>query len=147
MKKLIALSVLVSLSSFASANEFVMTNAAESKNANGQRFALDFVNSGEAVDLVARITLPDVDMAKVDYSSCGKGLPAGFTSMCSIAKGMLIVQVFSDTTAVKLLPKGQVSMGTFSVTYSDGKARKFSFAQNDVSSASAAELSSKAEIQ
>jgi hypothetical protein len=147
MKKFITIALLSSLFSMAHANEFVMTNADSAKGASGQRFALDFVNSGEAVDLVARITLPDADLAKVDYSNCGKGVPAGFTSMCSVAKGMLIVQVYGVSGVVTALPKGQVSMGTFTVSYSDGKARKLTFAQNDVSSASAAELTSKAEIQ
>jgi hypothetical protein len=144
MKKIIAISILASLFSAANANEFVMTNA-DAKSAGVQRFALDFVNSGEAVDLVARIALPDAQLAKVDYTNCGKGLPEGFSSLCSVAKGMLIVQVFSG--GVKALPKGQISLGTFSVSYSDGKARKLAFAQNDVSAADASEIKSTVEMQ
>lgn len=143
MKKIIALS-LITFASFANANQFLITQD-EAKAAGSQRFSLDFISSGDAVDLVARVNIGDESKAKMNLSGCGKGAPSGFQASCSVAKGMLIVQLVGD--GVKTLPKGQVSMGEFSVKYADGKSYALSFAQNDVSAANATLLDAKTDIQ
>jgi hypothetical protein len=139
--KSIVLAVIGSLAaSSVLANELVLTNGAASKSA-GQQFAIDFISSGQAVDLVARVNIPDAENAKVDLSNCAKSLPSGFTSVCSVAKGMVIVQVFGASEKASVLPKGRISLGVFSVAYSDGAPRSFTFAQNDLSDAQAADVS------
>jgi hypothetical protein len=142
MKKILFASILA-FAGAAQANQFLITQ--DEAKGGAQRFSIDFVSNGDAVDLVARVNIADSEKAKVNYSACGKGAPEGFQAICSVAKGKLIVQLIGD--GVKRLPKGQVSLGVYSVSYADAKARQLSFAENDVSAADASMISSKAEVQ
>lgn len=132
MKKLFALSALVLAFASANANQFVMTNGDASAKGNKQNFALDFVSNGDGTTLVVKVKIPDTDKAVVDLKGCGKGLPAGFDGQCNVARGELIVLVTSEVDA--LLPKGQVSLGVFSVSYTDGKARQLEISSTEVAS-------------
>ena len=132
MKKLFAVSVLVLACASASANQFILTKGEASVKGGNQSFALDFVSNGDGTTLVAKVGIPDADNAVVNLKGCGKGLPAGFMGQCNVARGELIVLVTSDTNA--LLPKGQVSLGVFSVNYSDGKARALAITSTEVAS-------------
>lgn len=143
MKKLVAISALVLASASASANQFVLTNS-DAKGAQ-QSFALDFVSNGDGTTLVVKVGIPDTEKAVVDLSGCGKGLPKGFNGQCAVAKGNLIVLVTHETDA--LLPKGQVSLGIFSVRYADGKARQLSITSTEVASPKAEELPSSSSVQ
>lgn len=131
MKKLLAVSALVIACASANANQFVLTNGDVSKGGK-QNFALDFVSGGDGTVLVVKVGIPDTEKAAVDLSSCGKGLPKGFNGQCNVARGELIVLVTSEVDA--LLPKGQISLGVFSVSYSDGKARSLAITSTEVAS-------------
>lgn len=143
MKKLLAISALVLASASASANQFVLTNS-EVKGAQ-QSFALDLVSNGDGTTLVVKVGIPDSEKAVVNLNGCGKGLPKGFNGQCAVAKGNLIVLVTSEVDA--LLPKGRVSLGIFSVSYADGKARQLSITSTEVASPKAEELSSTSAVQ
>jgi len=140
MKKLFAVSALVLAFASASANQFVLTNGEASAKSAKQTFALDFVSNGDGTTLVVKVGIPETEKATVDLSSCGKGLPKGFIGQCNVARGQLIMLVTSEVDA--LLPKGQVSLGVFSVTYSDGNARKLEITSTEVASPQAEELPS-----
>jgi len=139
MKKLFALSALVLACASANANQFVLTNGDVSKGGK-QNFALDFVSNGDGTTLVVKVGIPDTDKATVDLSGCGKGLPKGFNGQCNVARGQLIMLVTSEVDA--LLPKGQISLGLFSISYSDGKARQLAITSTEVASPKAEELPS-----
>lgn len=139
MKKLFAVSALVLACASANANQFVLTNGDVSKGGK-QNFALDFVSNGDGTTLVVKVGIPDTDKAKVDLSGCGKGLPKGFNGQCNVAHGQLIMLVTSEVDA--LLPKGQISLGIFSVSYSDSKARQLVITSTEVASPKAEELPS-----
>lgn len=138
MKKLFAVSALVLACASANANQFVLTNGDVSKSGK-QNFALDFVSNGDGTVLVVKVGIPDTEKATVDLSNCGKGVPKGFTGQCNVARGELIVLVTSEVDA--LLPKGQISLGVFSVSYSDGKARSFAITSTEVASPKGEQLS------
>ncbi len=142
--KMLSILSLLALAGAANANQFLLTQD-QSKAAGTQRFSIDFISSGDAVDLVARVNIGDSEKAKVNYAGCGKGAPEGFQAVCSVAKGMLIVQLIGD--GVKRLPKGQVSLGVFSVSYADAKSRELAFASNDVSGADASLIPANAEVK
>lgn len=132
MKKLFAVSALVLACASASANQFILTKGDTSAKGGNQSFALDFVSNGDGTTLVVKVGIPDTDKAVVNMKGCGKGLPAGFQGQCNVARGELIVLVTHETDA--LLPKGQVSLGVFSVSYSDGKARPLAITSTEVAS-------------
>lgn len=124
----------------ANANNFVLTTGDSLKNSGKQSFALDFVSSGNGTTLVVKVAIPDTELAKVDLSGCGKGLPTGFNGQCAVAKGNLIMLVTHGSDA--LLPSGAISLGVFSVEYSDGKARKLSISSTEVASPQSEEMPS-----
>ncbi len=138
MKKLFAVSALVLACASAGANQFVLTNGDASAKSSDQTFALDFVSNGDGTTLVVKVGIPDTEKAVVDLKGCGKGLPKGFDGQCNVARGELIVLVTSEVDA--LLPKGQVSLGVFSVKYSDGKARPLVITSMEVASPKGEEL-------
>ena len=140
MNKIIAASLIALCSASAFANQFVLTTSDAATKKGGQSFALDFVSNGDGTTLVVKVAIPDADKAAVDLSGCGRGLPKGFNGQCNVAKGNLIMVVSSDTNA--LLPKGTLSLGVFSVTYSDGAARKLTVSSTEVASPAAQELPS-----
>lgn len=140
MNKIILATALVICSTSASANKFVLTTSDAVTKGGAQSFALDFASNGDGTTLVVKVAIPDADIAAVDLSGCGRGLPKGFLGQCNVAKGNLIMLVTSDTDA--LLPKGTISLGIFSVKYPDGMARKLTVSSTEVASPDSKELPS-----
>lgn len=109
MKNLILATVLLAASSFACADDLVVTASNATKG--GDTASLDLISSGSAAGV--QINIPVVG-GKVDLSGLNQSLSSNFSLQSSYNGKEIVVLIANDDNS--LMKKGQISLGTIRVT-------------------------------